>query len=91
MSIESFYVISDISIYTICVIKLIIYYHNFNILGLGKKYTLTHIFSLIKKIKNKKVTAPIFGGLSMLGALGHGLNGLGLGPALHTPIGVPEE
>ena len=52
MSIELLYVISDISIYTTYVIKLIIYYHNLNILGIRKKYTLTHIFSLIIKKKN---------------------------------------
>ena len=59
MSIELLYVISDISIYTTYVIKLIIYYHNLNILGIRKKYTLTHIFSLIIK---KKTYCPIFGG-----------------------------
>ena len=43
MSIELFYVIRDISIYRNYIIKLIIYQHNSNILGLGekKKYTLS--------------------------------------------------
>ena len=61
--------ISDISIYRTYVIKLVIYYHNSNILNLGKKCTSNSHFSLIKKKKKKNLTAPILGGLSMLGGL----------------------
>ena len=69
MNIELLHVISDISIYKIYVIKLVIYYHNSNILGSGgKNVHLTHVFSLIKKKKKKKNLT--FEGLSMLGGLG---------------------